>query len=187
MAKILYIIAGPNGAGKTTASYNLLPDLWNCREFVNADEIARGLSPLNPDEMAIEAGRLQLMRIETLLRANLTFAIETTLATRTYQNLINRAQERGYEVEIIFFYLPSAEDAIRRVALRVKAGGHNIPEKVIRRRYAAGLKNLFQLYMPIVNRWSIYNNIEAPSLLIAKSECIEDIKTFERLKELYGK
>lgn len=123
----LYIIAGCNGAGKTTASFTVLPDALECREFVNADEIARGLSPFNPEEMAIEAGRLMLRRIQQLIAERRTFAIETTLATRSYRNTVRRAHAAGYEVILLFFWLPSPELAISRVAQRVRNGGHNIP------------------------------------------------------------
>lgn len=157
MAKKLYIIAGPNGAGKTTASLTLLPVL-NCTQWVNADEIAKGLSPFAPESVAVEAGRLMLQRIEVLLAAGESFAIETTLATRSYHKLVERAHALGYEVELIFFYLPSHEVSIKRVAYRVEHGGHNIPVEIIKRRYKAGLKNLRDIYMPIVDKWTIYDN-----------------------------
>ena len=128
MGKNLYIISGCNGAGKTTASYTVLPEILDCREFVNADEIARGLSPFNPEGMAIEAGRLMLRRIEELLNRNETFSIETTLATRSYLNLVQRAQAKGYQVHLLFFWLRTPELAVLRVAERVQKGGHNIPK-----------------------------------------------------------
>ncbi len=134
MNKNLYIISGCNGAGKTTASYTVLPEILDCREFVNADEIARGLSPFNPESMAIEAGRLMLKRIEELLSRNETFSIETTLATKSYLNLVRRAQSKGYRVNVVFFWLRTSELAVQRVAERVQHGGHNIPEDIIRRR-----------------------------------------------------
>ena len=116
MSKNLYIISGCNGAGKTTASYTVLPEILECKEFVNADEIARGLSPFNPESMAIEAGRLMLQRIDDLLGKDITFAIETTLATKPYINLVRRAQAKGYRVSIVFFWLRTPELAIQRVA-----------------------------------------------------------------------
>ena len=127
MSKNLYIISGCNGAGKTTASYTVLPEILDCREFVNADEIARGLSPFNPESVAIEAGRLMLQRIEDLLAKDETFSIETTLATKSYINLVRRAQAKGYQVNILFFWLRMPELAMQRVAERVANGGHNIP------------------------------------------------------------
>lgn len=158
MNKMLYIIGGCNGAGKTTASYTVLPDILDCREFVNADEIARGLSPFNPTDVAIEAGRLMLKRIEELLAREESFSIETTLATRSYVNLVHRAHDKGYHVTLLFFWLNSPELAIQRVAERVSKGGHNIPEDIIRRRYVSGIQNLFNLYVPEVDAWSIYDN-----------------------------
>ena len=147
MRKNLYIIAGCNGAGKTTASYTVLPEILQCREFVNADEIARGLSPFNPESVAIEAGRLMLQRIEDLLAKDETFSIETTLATKSYINLVRKAQEQGYCVNLLFFWLKTPELANLRVAERVANRGHNIPKDVIKRRYVAGLSNLFNLFM----------------------------------------
>ncbi len=154
----MYIIAGCNGAGKTTASYTVLPDILDCREFVNADEIAHGLSPFNPGDMAIEAGRLMLQRIEELLGRNETFAIETTLATKSYINLVRRAHARNYKITLLFFWLNSPELAIQRVAERVRSGGHGVPEDIISRRYISGINNLFNLYADEVDSWSIYDN-----------------------------
>lgn len=155
---MLYIIGGCNGAGKTTASYTVLPDILDCKEFVNADEIARGLSPFNPADVAIEAGKLMLLRIEELLSREDSFSIETTLASRSYINLVRRAHSKGYKVTLLFFWLNSPELAIQRVAERVSKGGHNIPEDIIRKRYVSGIKNLFNLYADEVDSWSIYDN-----------------------------
>ncbi len=167
MSKDLYIICGCNGAGKTTASFTVLPEILQCKEFVNADEIARGLSPFNPEDVAIEAGRLMLQRIELLLEREASFSIETTLATKSYINLVRRAQAKGYQVKILFFWLNSPELAIQRVAERVAKGGHNIPEPIIRRRYASGIKNLFNLFMSEVDYWDIYDNSKYPRKQIA--------------------
>lgn len=167
MERRLYIIAGCNGAGKTTASYTILPEIFQCKEFVNADEIARGLSPFNPENVAIEAGRLMLSRIEELLRRGDSFSIETTLATKSYVNLVHRAQKAGYRVHLIFFWLESPELAMQRVAERVRNGGHGIPTATIKRRYAAGIRNLLRLYIPIVDTWSIYDNSNTPREQVA--------------------
>lgn len=167
MSKNLYIISGCNGAGKTTASYTVLPEVLDCREFVNADEIARGLSPFNSESVAIEAGRLMLKRIDYLLSREETFSIETTLATRSYINLVRSAQCKGYRVNILFFWLRTPELAMLRVTERVRRGGHNIPEDVIRRRYVAGINNLFRLFIPEVDYWCIYDNSEQPRKKIA--------------------
>jgi len=154
----LYIVAGCNGAGKTTASFTILPEILNCREFVNADSIAAGLSPFNPESVAIEAGRLMLSRIHELMAGGMDFAFETTLATRSYVSLIKSAQEAGYKVTLLFIWLDSPEAAARRVADRVRKGGHNIPGNVIERRYYRGIYNLFNLYIPRCDRWMIVNN-----------------------------
>ena len=167
MSKNLYIISGCNGAGKTTASYTVLPEILDCREFVNADEIARGLSPFNSESMAIEAGRLMLKRIEELLEKEETFSIETTLATKSYINMVRRAQAKGYSVKVLFFWLNSPELALQRVAERVAKGGHNIPELVIRRRYVAGIRNFFRLFMSEVDYWDIYDNSGYPRKQVA--------------------
>ena len=167
MSKDLYIICGCNGAGKTTASYTVLPEILQCKEFVNADEIARGLSPFNSEDVAIEAGRLMLQRIELLLEREESFSIETTLATKSYINLVRRAQAKGFRVIILFFWLNSPELAIQRVGERVAKGGHNIPEPIIRRRYASGIKNLFNLFMSEVDYWDIYDNSKYPRKQIA--------------------
>ena len=157
----LYIIAGCNGAGKTTASYTVLPEMLGCKEFVNADEIAKGLSPFNPESVAIEAGRLMLQRMDDLLSEGSDFAFETTWSTRSYVKCIERAQAKGYFVTLLYFWLPTPEQAIERVATRVREGGHNIPSDVIRRRYANGIKNLTALYIPLCNYWAIYDNSSA--------------------------
>ncbi len=156
--KNLYIIAGPNGAGKTTLSYTILPEIFECEDFVNADEIARGLSPFNPDKAAIKAGRLMLERISELLENGQSFAFETTLSTRSYVNLVEQAKSKGYEVILLFLALETVNLAIERVEIRVSEGGHNIPTETIKRRYEAGLKNLFQLYIPIVDKWMLVDN-----------------------------
>ena len=168
MSKNLYIISGCNGAGKTTASYTVLPEVLDCKEFVNADEIARGLSPFNPESVAIEAGRLMLQRIEDLLSKEESFSIETTLATKSYINLVRRAQEKGYTVRLLFFWLNSPELALQRIAERVAKGGHNIPEPIVRRRYVAGICNLFRLFMSEVDSWEIYDNSKYPAIQIAR-------------------
>ena len=154
--KRLYIIAGCNGAGKTTASKRFLPSILDCRQWVNADEIAYGLSPLDPQSVSFQAGRLMLERIQELLSKDETFAIETTLSTRAYRNLVLQAQENGYEVVLVFFYLQSPQIAIKRIAHRVKHGGHYVPDEVVVRRYYRGLKNLTEIFMPIVDEWILY-------------------------------
>jgi len=154
----LYIIAGCNGAGKTTASYTVLPEMLNCKEFINADSIAAGLSPFDPDRAAIEAGRIMLARIEVLMQNGEDFAIETTLATRSYVDLISRGRNMGYKTTLVHFWLSSPEEAKQRVAIRVSKGGHNIPDDVIKRRYFRGIYNLINLYIPVCDLWLLFNN-----------------------------
>ena len=170
----LYIIAGPNGAGKTTASYNVLPDLLHCTNFVNADEIARGLSPFAPESVAIQAGKIMLSRIKELLKQSATFGIETTLATRSYVNLVRKAQLSGYVVNLVFFYLDNEEQAVQRVAQRVSNGGHNIPETDIRRRFKRGLYNVVTLYLPICDSALVFNNTMGEALLVARKSASND-------------
>ena len=182
MAKTLYIIAGCNGAGKTTASYTILPEIWHCQEFVNADEIARGLSPLNPNSMAVQAGRIMLQRIEELLKQGVSFSIETTLATRSYVQLVKRAQAEGYTVNLLFFWLESPEMAVQRVAKRVSEGGHDIPKDVIYRRYKLGICNFFKLYKDVADVWTLVDNASSPRRVIATDEEIKDIELYNKIE-----
>jgi predicted ABC-type ATPase len=187
--KRLYIIAGCNGAGKTTASYTILPEILDCKEFVNADEIAKGLSPFQPEKAGLAAGRLMLKRIKSLLESGQTFAFETTLSTRSYVNFIEKAKESGYQITCLFFWLHSAELAISRVETRVKEGGHHIPEDVIRRRYKSGLKNFFNLFLPEVDNWLFVNNSGDVYEIIAEGTQDEmtanNVKQWDELKERY--
>jgi predicted ABC-type ATPase len=183
----LYIISGCNGAGKTTASFTVLPEMLSCEVFINADEIARGLSPFNPSNAAIEAGRIMLNKIDLLIIKKQDFAFETTLATKSYSNTIKKAKDAGYQITLVFFYLDSEELAIERVKARVIEGGHDIPEPVIRRRYISGIHNLFKIYIPICDYWMIFNNSVLTSELIAEGYFdnemdIINIRTFETLK-----
>ena len=187
--KNIYIIAGCNGAGKTTASFTILPEIINCKEFVNADEIAKGLSPFQPEKVAIEAGRIMLKRINELLAVDENFAFETTLSTKSYKNLIIKAKENGYTITLLFFWLQSVELAKERVKIRVSEGGHNIEPDVIERRYVNGLKNLFDIYLPIVDGFLILDNSEgSPNLLAQKTDgqlkIVDNIK-FNLLKQYY--
>jgi predicted ABC-type ATPase len=171
----LYIISGCNGAGKTTASYTILPEILQCKEFVNADEIAKGLSPFQPEKVAIEAGRIMLNRVRELLDTDSDFAFETTLATKSYINIIKQAQTKGYFVTLIYFWLDSPELAVERVKERVLQGGHNIPEDIINRRYLNGLKNLSKIYMPNCDFWMIVDNSNPPFSVIAEGNKMNNI------------
>jgi predicted ABC-type ATPase len=164
----LYIIAECNGAGKTTASFTILPEILNCKEFVNADNIAAGISPFNPEGVAIEAGRIMLKRIDELLLEGADFAFETTLSTKTFVAFIKEAQSHGYVVTLLYFWLEAPEMAYQRVAARVNKGGHNIPLDVIERRYYRGIKNLFNLYIPVCNNWILVSNVGQHPETVAK-------------------
>jgi predicted ABC-type ATPase len=191
MSKKIYIVSGCNGAGKTTASYTILPEILDCKEFVNADEIAKGLSPFQPETVAFEAGRIMLERLDSLLLADENFAFETTLASRTFVSFIKKAKALDYEVTLLFFWLSSKELAVNRVKTRVEEGGHNIPKDVIERRYDRGLINFFELYLPLVNHWMIIDNSGTPYQEICQS-MNDDVEVFEKdkwnkIKEKYGK
>ena len=188
--KNLYIIAGCNGAGKTTASFTILPEIIDCKEFVNADEIAKGLSPFQPEKVAFEAGRIMLNRIAELLDQNESFAFETTLSTRSYKHKIKEAKQKGFTITLLFFWLQNVELAKERVRTRVSEGGHNIESEVIERRYIKGIKNLFDIYLPIVDGALIFDNSYGKHLLIAKRNIdraidIIDRTKFNLLKEFY--
>ena len=190
MKKELYIIAGCNGAGKTTASFTILPEILDCKEFVNADEIAKGLSPFQPEKVSFEAGRIMLERISDLLESQENFAFETTLATKIYKSKIFLAREKGYNVTLLFFWLQNVNLAIERVKTRVLEGGHNIEIEVIKRRYKNGIKNLFEIYLPIADEVMIFDNSEGKHDLIAEKifdselEVVNE-KKYKQLKEYY--
>ncbi|SFD19327.1 Predicted ABC-type ATPase [Chitinophaga sp. CF118] len=171
----LYIIAGCNGAGKTTASYTVLPEVLDCKEFVNADGIAAGLSPFNPESVAFEAGRIMLQRIDHLLVEGADFAFETTLSTRSYVSFVKKAQGLGYTVTLLYFWLDSPEFAIERVAERVEQGGHNIPSDVIIRRYYRGIHNLINLYIPVCDNWYVVDNRDEVQVIARKKEDFDEM------------
>ncbi len=173
--KNLYIIAGCNGAGKTTASFTILPEILDCKEFVNADEIARGLSPFQPEKVSIEAGRIMLNRITELVSHNETFAFETTLSTKSFKNRILEAKVKNYNITLLFFWLKNPELAKERVKTRVLEGGHNIPKDIIERRYYKGIKNLFEIYLSIVDHALIFDNSQGKHDLIAEMSSSEEL------------
>ena len=190
MEKKLFIISGCNGAGKTTAAITLLPTMFERTEFVNADNIARKLNPSSPEDVAIEAGRMMLARIDELINEGKSFTLETTLSTRFYKQLFQRAHDNGYVVILLYFWLNSPELAIERVATRVSEGGHNIPQDIIRRRYMKGIKNLFHIFIPLCDFWSIHDNSSNPRRNVAfgfgeKKQIIKDETIFNQLKQ-YG-
>lgn len=163
----VYIIAGPNGAGKTTFASEFLPDFVKCKEFLNADLIAAGLSPFSPESQNLRAGRLLLERIGELASQRADFGFETTLSGRTYAKLLSEMKSDGYKIILFYLWLPQVDLALARVANRIKQGGHSVPPDDIRRRYTAGLRNFFRLYRPILDDWWIYDASRLPPQLIA--------------------
>ena len=185
----LYIISGCNGAGKTTASYTMLPEMLDCSEFVNSDEFAKGLSPFQPEKASIQAGRYMIAKTRYLLKKRLDFGIETTLATRTILKTVKMAQAAGYTVTLLYFWLNSPDLAVERVRARVEAGGHNIPEETVRRRYHTGIYYFFNLYAPICERWILADNSQIPFRVIAegsKDEVIniKDETTYQTIRAI---
>jgi predicted ABC-type ATPase len=166
----IIIIAGPNGAGKITFAREFLPSEAACPVFINADLIAAGLAPFAPDTASLQAGRLMLQELARYSAARTSFAFETTLSGRGYLRLIKEWQDAGYSVKLIFLQLASPEEAIARVAQRVRQGGHNIPEDVIRRRFTAGKENFERRYSPLVDSWARYDNGGELPILIEWSE-----------------
>jgi predicted ABC-type ATPase len=167
---ILFIIAGPNGAGKTTSAESLLPNVLNCVEFVNADLIAKGISPYNTDAVAMQAGRIMLQRISELMNAKVDFVIETTLSTLSYAKFIKECKQNGYEIVLIYIWLNHPDIAVQRVAQRFAKGGHNIPEEVIRRRYFKGLKNLNKIFLTLCDEWVLADNSSKELEVIARKD-----------------
>lgn len=166
----IILIAGPNGAGKTTFAEEFLPNEAGCPDFINADLIARGLSPFAPEKAAIQAGKIMLDQIAQRIARKESFAIETTLSGLNYARHIPRWREAGYLAELIFLSLPSADIAVGRVKARVKQGGHDIPESVIRRRFAAGLQNFQTIYRDLVDSWLLLDNSVQPPHIIDRSD-----------------
>jgi predicted ABC-type ATPase len=156
------VLGGANGAGKTTASRVMLSQLAHITEFVNADTIAQGLSGFAPERVAMEAGRIMLARLRTLASQRINFAFETTMASRSFAPWLESLARNGYEFHLFFFWIPSPEFAIARVSARVRMGGHDVEPETIRRRYARGLKNFFELYQPLTTHWFMYNNTHSP-------------------------
>jgi predicted ABC-type ATPase len=154
----LYIIAGPNGAGKTTFAEEFLPTYAKRSPFINADTIARGLSGFSPDAAALKAGRLLLEQIDAYASKKIDFAFETTLSGVTYASKFKILKEEGYRIHLFFLWIPDVKLSLARVARRVKMGGHDIAEKVVRRRFTKGLKNFFKLYQPLADLWILFDN-----------------------------
>ena len=185
----MYIISGCNGSGKTTASYTLLPELLDCSEFVNSDEFAKSLAPFHPETAYITASRYMLKKLRYLFTRREDFCIETTLATRSLLKTVRMAQDQGYFVTVVFLWLRSPEIAVKRVAARVEAGGHDVAPDVIRRRYYTGLEYFFDLYSPVCDKWMLVDNSEADFRIIAegsaKGTTVRDLPTYQLIKETH--
>ena len=175
----LFIISGCNGAGKTTASFTILPEMLDCKEFVNADEIAKGLSPFQPESVSFQAGRIMVERIDELLNSGVNFAFETTLTTLSYLNTIKAAKEKGYSVNLLYFWLNDVNLAIERVKIRVSEGGHNIPEETIRRRYFRGIYNLTNKFTALCDYWIVINNSSRPFIFVVEGQGLSEIKVHD--------
>jgi predicted ABC-type ATPase len=161
-APSIIVVGGPHGAGKTTATPFLLRDALGVREYVNADPIAAGLSAFAPESVAVAAGRVMLVRLDELARQHISFGFETTLASRSFAPWLRLRLAEGYAVHLVFLWLADPELALARVARRVELGGHSVPDDVVRRRYAAGLRNFFELYRPIMSTWQVFDNSDLP-------------------------
>lgn len=177
MNPTLCLIGGCNGAGKTTLARELLP-LMGIRRFLNADEIARGLSPLDPTLSAFRAGRLLLEEMQTLMKAGSSFAIESTLSGKTYVSMLRAAKERGYRIVLHYILIDSADQAVERVALRVTQGGHAVPDSDVRRRFERSRRHLLEDYLPLADEWGLWKNTQPPARKVAGSHThrIEQIK-----------
>ena len=185
----IVVLAGPNGAGKSTTGPALLRDTFGITEFVNADTIAQGLSAFDPEGAAIDAARVMLVRMHELADERADFAFETTLASRTFASWLTDLRRSGYCVHVLFLWLPSADLAVERVSTRVRMGGHNVPEDVVRRRYHSGLRNFFDLYKPLADSWLLYDNshVTGPRLVAmgsgARITQLEDDVTWQQIQE----
>lgn len=174
----IYMIAGPNGAGKTTSALDLLPEVLECHEYVNADTIAAALSPFNPETTALKAGRLMLDRIHYLAAQKKDFAFETTGASKSFEPFLVNCKKQGYHVTVLYLWLHSTELALSRVASRVADGGHDVPAPIVHRRYYRGLKNFFRLYAPLSDEWFLYDNSNTTPSLVAQQPPNHDIIIF---------
>lgn len=184
----VYIIAGPNGAGKTTFAKEFLPGFAKCDQFINADLIASGLAPFSPEQVAMKAGRLLLGEIDRLAKEKQDFAFETTLSGKAYFPFLKKLKSQNYSIHLFFLWIPDIKLSLARIAERVKRGGHDIPEKVVRRRFYKGIAHLFKLYQPILDSWTLFDNSETPPHLIAEWRGQElgivDQPLFDKIQEI---
>lgn len=185
----IYMIGGPNGAGKTTVSTDLLPELLKCQEYINADAIAAALSPFAPEKSAIQAGRLMLQRIHQLADQKKDFAFETTMASKSFAPFLRQCKQKGYEINLLYIWLKSPKLAVGRVQDRVEEGGHHIPSPIVFRRYHRSISNFLNIYSPIADRWSLYDNSFNTPVIIAKKKTeleATDKKTWDKLNEKFS-
>lgn len=178
----IYVIAGCNGAGKTTFAKEFLPHEVKCLRFLNADEIARGISPLKPSAGAVQAARLLLTQVEECLKRRETFALETTLSGKTYIRLFRRARQLGYEIELHYLWLQKSSQAVNRVRRRVSMGGHHVPATDVRRRFKRSLEHLVANYLPIATRWAFWDGWQLPPKRLA----ISDAHDVDSVRKLIG-
>ena len=182
---VCHVIAGPNGAGKSTFALRYLPDLARCENFVNADLIAAGLSPIKPSAAAVKAGRMVLERIEELSSRNLDFGFETTLAGKHHTRTIHNLKKKGYRIVLRYLWIPSTTFAIHRIKNRVALGGHHVPSPDVRRRFGRSIRNLFALYAPLVDELIVLNNSTSPPVIIFSErnaeQLIHDAELFKKL------
>lgn len=184
----MYIISGCNGSGKTTASYSMLPEIFDCSQYVNSDEFAKSIAPFNPEGAYVAASRMMLLKTQFLFRRKADFCIETTLATRSLLKMVRDAQAQGYFVTVLYFWLRSADLAVERVRARVAAGGHNVPEETIQRRYRLGQKYFFEDYARACDRWILADNSVPPFREIAQGTrggtptIVKDPELYERIR-----
>jgi predicted ABC-type ATPase len=187
--KEIVLIGGPNGAGKTTTARVLLPEFFHLYPFLNADDIARGLAPWDVESAALSAGRILIGRMHSLIRNGESFAIESTLSGKSYIPLLKGCKANGWSVALYYFWLPSPEDSIARVARRVDQGGHHIPDEVIYRRFKTGIWNMRHLYLPLADTAAIYDNSGEQRILIADRESgwplvVHDRERWSKIEEL---
>lgn len=185
---VVYMLSGPNGAGKSTLARPLLCDVLNVQEFLNADLIAAGLSPFHPESYAFEAAEIMLHQVDRMTSDRRSFALETTLSGRSYRRMISEWRTLGYRVVLYFLSLPTPDAAVERVAIRVKQGGHSIPEAIIRRRFQRGLRNFFLDYARLADTTILFDSSLFPPKIVYQqidgTEAILDRQRYEQLKSL---
>jgi len=187
--KEIILIGGPNGAGKTTAARVLLPDFLDLHQFLNADDIARGLAPWDVESAAISVGRHLIERMRALVRDGESFALESILSGTSHLRLLQQCKQDGWRINLLYFWLPTPEDAVARVARRVGQGGHNIPTDTVLRRYYASVRNMRNLYLPLADEAEIYDNTDRKRIMIAEKRenlalLVHDPERWARIEEV---